>query len=70
MLASTAIQLLDERKSPIAAGRWLSLSHSAAGKTSFSCHLCGLFLARGCLQKPPFYQYSQELLLPGIYLAR
>lgn len=28
MLASTAIQLLDERKSPIAAGRWLSLSHT------------------------------------------
>lgn len=35
VLASTAIQLLDERKSPIAAGRWLSLSHthSAGGKT-------------------------------------
>lgn len=28
VLASTAIQLLDERKSPIAAGRWLSLSHT------------------------------------------
>lgn len=46
VLASTAIQLLDERKSPIAAGRWLSLSHThtlQAAKLSFSCCLCGLF---------------------------
>ncbi|CAG07339.1 unnamed protein product [Tetraodon nigroviridis] len=38
VLASTAIQLLDERKSPIAAGRWLSLSHTLCRQQNFPFH--------------------------------
>lgn len=72
VLASTAIQLLDERKSPIAAGRWLSLSHTLCRRQNFPFHAASVafFLALRCLRKPHFHQHSQELLLPGIYFLR
>lgn len=67
VLASTAIQLLDERKSPIAAGRWLSLSHTLK---LFMPLMWTVSSPRMFTKAPFFCQYSQEVLLPGIYVPR
>lgn len=63
VLASTAIQLLDERKSPIAAGKW-GLKWLFPSRTHTHTHFC---IDRGC--NIPFLTLLRRLCVPGLQLS-